>query len=55
VSVPHRGTGPVTAPNQNPQQIARDHIDEKLIEAGWVVQDKDNISFNTGPSIAVCE
>jgi type I restriction enzyme R subunit len=45
----------VTAPNQNPEQIARDHIDEKLIEAGWVVQNKDSINFNAGPGIAVRE
>lgn len=41
--------------NQNPEQIARDLIDAKLIEAGWLVQDKDSLDFNAGPGIAVRE
>jgi type I restriction enzyme, R subunit len=24
--------------NQNPEQIARDHIDNLLLDAGWIVQ-----------------
>ncbi len=43
------------AANQNPEQIARDLIDVKLAEAGWVVQDKDKIDFNAGQGIAVRE
>ena len=27
--------------NQSPEQIARDKIDQMLIEAGWLVQSKD--------------
>jgi len=41
--------------NQNPEQIARDQIDAKLIEAGWRVQDKGKIDFNFGQGIAVRE
>ena len=29
--------------NQNPEQIARDKIDNMLRSAGWAVQDKNNI------------
>ncbi len=41
--------------NQNPEQIARDLIDGKLVEAGWFVQDKDAIDFSVGQGIAVRE
>jgi hypothetical protein len=41
--------------NQNPEQIARDQIDKRLAEAGWVVQDKNAINFNAGQGIAVRE
>jgi type I restriction enzyme R subunit len=42
-------------PNQNPEQSARDRIDEMLAECGWIVQDKKAINFNAGPGIAVRE
>jgi len=42
-------------PNQNPEQIARDQIDERLIGAGWIVQDAKAIDFNKGIGIAVRE
>ena len=45
----------MTAPNQNPEQIARDQIDKHLEEAGWIVQDKTAIDFSAGPGIAVRE
>jgi type I restriction enzyme R subunit len=45
----------LTAKNQNPEQIARDQIDKKLVEAGWFVQDKKAIDFNAGLGIAVRE
>ncbi len=32
--------------NQNPEQIAREQIDTKLVAAGWRVQDKGEIDFN---------
>ena len=41
--------------NQNPEQIARDRIDERLRTAGWDVQDRNAIDFNTGLGIAVRE
>ncbi len=41
--------------NQNPEQVARDQIDAKLGEAGWVVQDKDAIDFGAGSGLAVRE
>ena len=42
-------------PNQNPEQVARDHIDERLRAAGWKVQDKNALDFNAGLGIAVRE
>ncbi len=41
--------------NQNPEQIARDRIDEMLREAGWAVQSKKQINFNAAKGIAVRE
>lgn len=41
--------------NQNPEQIARDKIDELLEEAGWIVQSNKKINLNAGPGIAVRE
>ena len=41
--------------NQNAEQIARDQIDSKLVEAGWIVQDRNALNFNAGPGIAVRE
>jgi type I restriction enzyme R subunit len=45
----------VTTPNQNPEQLARDQIDKRLTEAGWVVQDKKTFNFNAGLGIAYRE
>lgn len=41
--------------NQNPEQLARDRIDERLRVAGWQVQDKDALDFNAGLGVAVRE
>jgi type I restriction enzyme R subunit len=41
--------------NQNPEQIARDQIDQMLRQAGWVVQNKTAINLNDGPGQAVRE
>ena len=41
--------------NQNPEQIARDNIDSQLIEAGWLVQSRDEVDLNAGPGVAVRE
>ena len=38
--------------NQNPEQIARDRIDDRLRASGWEVQDRDTLDFNAGPSTA---
>ena len=41
--------------NQTPEQIARDNIDSQLIEAGWLVQSRDEVDLNAGPGVAVRE
>jgi len=41
--------------NQNPEQIARDHIDELLKVSGWIVQSKQQINLNAGIGVAVRE
>ena len=41
--------------NQNPEQIARDKIDQMLIEAGWLVQSKDKVNLSAGIGIALRE
>jgi type I restriction enzyme R subunit len=46
---------PPTGKNQNPEQIARDQIDARLVEAGWHVQDKDTLDFGAGQGLAVRE
>ena len=34
--------------NQNPEQIARDKIDQMLIESGWLVKSKDKVNLSAG-------
>src|SRR5580698_4141313 len=41
--------------NQNAEQRARDQIDAKLVEAGWIVQHRTAINFGAGPGIAIRE
>ena len=41
--------------NQNPEQLARDQIDEQLIAAGWVVQSKAEIDLDASLGVAVRE
>ncbi|MGE0772351.1 MAG: DEAD/DEAH box helicase family protein [Cyclobacteriaceae bacterium] len=41
--------------NQNPEQIARDLIDQELTECGWIVQKKTQINLHAGPGVAVAE
>lgn len=41
--------------NQNPEQIARDRIDNMLKASGWAVQNKSNINFNASSGIAIKE
>ena len=41
--------------NQNPEQKARNEIDKKLTDSGWVVQDKSKIDWHVSRGIAVKE
>lgn len=41
--------------NQNPEQIARDHIDKQLIACGWIIQGIKQINLHAGIGIAVRE
>lgn len=41
--------------NQNPEQIARDHIDKQLLACGWLIQDKKKLNLAAGVGIAVRE
>ena len=43
------------APNQHPEQIARDKIDAQLTEAGWCIQDKSSLDPSKGLGIAFKE
>jgi len=44
-----------TDKNQNPEQIARDKIDKMLIDAGWIVQSKNEVDLGAGRGIALRE
>jgi type I restriction enzyme R subunit len=50
-----KGNSQVLGKNQNPEQKARDLIDQKLTASGWHVQDKKAINFNAGQGIAIRE
>jgi len=41
--------------NQNPEQLARDKIDNQLIACGWIIQNKSGINLSAGIGIAVRE
>ena len=41
--------------NQNPEQVARDKIDNMLILAGWVVQSKNKVNLAANKGVAVRE
>lgn len=41
--------------NQNPEQIARDRIDDMLRQAGWVVQSKSSVDLSASKGVAVRE
>ena len=41
--------------NQNPEQIARDKIDQMLRDAEWTVQSKDKIDLSASKGVAVRE
>ena len=42
-------------PNQNSEQIARDHIDRQLIACGWIIQSIKQINLNAGIGVVVRE
>ncbi len=42
-------------PNQNPEQIARDLIDKRLEQAGWLVQSKSEVNLSAGKGVAIRE
>ncbi|HLF32906.1 MAG TPA: DEAD/DEAH box helicase family protein [Cyclobacteriaceae bacterium] len=42
-------------PNQNPEEIARDHIDKQLIACGWMIQGIKQVNLNAGIGVAVKE
>jgi type I restriction enzyme, R subunit len=41
--------------NQNPEQQARDRIDEQLAQCGWIVQNAKQVNLAAGPGVAVRE
>ena len=41
--------------NQNPEQIARDRIDQMLVEADWLVQSKKKVDLSANKGVAVRE
>lgn len=41
--------------NQNPEQIARDRIDQMLISGEWIVQSKKKVDLSAGKGVAVRE
>jgi len=41
--------------NQNPEQKARDNIDKQLHQAGWTIQNKNQLNLNIGTGQAVRE
>ncbi len=41
--------------NKNPEQIARDKIDQMLTNAGWVVQQKTSVDLSVSQGVAVRE
>ena len=44
-----------TTPNLNPEQVARETIDQMLQASGWVVQDKGGINLHDGQGQAIRE
>ena len=41
--------------NQNPEQLARDNIDQQLRAVGWVIQNKSQINLSAALGVAVRE
>ncbi|HEY5325546.1 MAG TPA: hypothetical protein VIJ27_00975 [Mucilaginibacter sp.] len=38
---------------QNPEQLARDNIDNQLLACGWLIQDKKQVNLSAGPGVAI--
>jgi len=45
----------VVSMNQNPEQLARDRIDEQLTACGWIIQGKKTFNLGTGVGFAIRE
>lgn len=45
----------MTSANQNPEQLARDRIDQMLRDSGWLIQDKSRVNLNAGKGVIVRE
>ena len=43
------------APNQNPEQEARDNIDFQLSRSGWTIQDRKKLNLSASTGVAVRE
>ena len=41
--------------NQNPEQEARDNIDQQLVACGWLVQSKKDLNIHAARGVAVRE
>jgi type I restriction enzyme, R subunit len=41
--------------NQNPEQLARDRIDDLLVASGWIIQDRRSFNLAAGPGVAIRE
>ncbi len=41
--------------NQNPEQLARDRIDQMLVDAKWLVQSRDEVDLSANQGVAVRE
>ncbi len=39
--------------NQNPNQIARGHIDKQLVACGWIIQDIKKINLYAGIGVTI--
>ncbi len=42
-------------PNQDPEQLARDQIDQMLEDAGWIIQSKKKINLHANNGVAIRE
>jgi type I restriction enzyme R subunit len=45
----------LSPPGSSPEQKAREKIDAALAEAGWIVQDRDDVNLSAGRGVAVRE